>query len=193
MDRFHQQLQQMRRELDALLPWLALARRAGRATRSTLPSRSRLDEIPDACRALLAELDAGSASDATRGELSAELEASARAARGGSSRRRDARRRRLRDELLGLAARAEDEVRGMDFRLLYDRERKLFHIGYNVTLDQVDAHHYDLLASEARLASYLAIVKRDVPESHWYALGRPMTRVGGAPRSCRGAGRCSST
>ena len=69
----------------------------------------------------------------------------------------------------------------MDFRLLYDRERKLFHIGYNATLDQLDAHYYDLLASEARLASYLAIVKGDVPESHWYALGRPMTQVAGAP------------
>ena len=42
-------------------------------------------------------------------------------------------------------------------------------------------HHYDLLASEARLASYLAIVKGDVPESHWYALGRPMTQVSGRP------------
>ncbi|HEX7600240.1 MAG TPA: glucoamylase family protein, partial [Polyangiaceae bacterium] len=54
-------------------------------------------------------------------------------------------------------------------------------IGINVTLDQLDPNHYDLMASEARLASYLAIVKRDVPERHWYALGRPMTRVAGAP------------
>jgi cyclic beta-1,2-glucan synthetase len=80
-------------------------------------------------------------------------------------------------ELYRAAERAADEeVRGMDFKLLYDEDRKLFRIGYNATIDQVDAHHYDLLASEARLASYVAIVKRDVPESHWYALGRPMTR-----------------
>src|SRR5581483_9790098 len=87
----------------------------------------------------------------------------------------------LEKELLALAARSEEEVRGMDFRLLYDAERRLFHIGYNATLDRIDGHYYDLLASEARLASYLAIVKRDVPESHWFALGRPMTNVGGAP------------
>ena len=80
----------------------------------------------------------------------------------------------------------------MDFRLLYDGERKLFHIGYNASQDQLDGHFYDLLASEARLASYLAIVKGDVPESHWSTLGRPVTQVSGAPHSCRGAGRCSS-
>ena len=69
----------------------------------------------------------------------------------------------------------------MDFRLLYDPERQLFHIGYNATQDQLDGHHYDLLASEARLASYVAIVKGDVPVAHWSELGRPMTQVSGAP------------
>ena len=54
---------------------------------------------------------------------------------------------------MSLAARAESDARAMNFRLLYDKERKLFHIGYDVTIDQVDTHHYDLLASEARLAS----------------------------------------
>jgi cyclic beta-1,2-glucan synthetase len=83
--------------------------------------------------------------------------------------------------LTDLAAQAEVETMGMDFKLLYDGTRKLLHIGYNVTIDQLDTHHYDLLASEARLASYLAIVKRDIPESHWFALGRPMTKLAGAP------------
>ena len=87
----------------------------------------------------------------------------------------------LHAELLALAGSADAELRGMEFGLLYDGERKLFHIGYNVTADRVDLNYYDLLASEARLASYLAIVKRDVPEAHWYALGRPMTSVGGTP------------
>ena len=60
-------------------------------------------------------------------------------------------------ELIDLGVRADDEVRGMDFKLLYDRERRLFHIGYDATTDRVDANYYDLLASEARLASYVAI------------------------------------
>ena len=67
----------------------------------------------------------------------------------------------------------------MDFKLLYDTERRLLRVGYNADGDRPDEAHYDLLASEARLASFIAIVKRDVPESHWYALGRPMTRVAG--------------
>ncbi len=84
------------------------------------------------------------------------------------------------DEMGALAALADHEVAAMDFKLLYDSERRLFHIGYNATIDQVDANYYDLLASEARLASYVAIVKRDVPQSHWYALGRPLTKVAGS-------------
>jgi cyclic beta-1,2-glucan synthetase len=179
MDNLHQQLQQVRRELDALLPWLAWQDEPA-APLQDLHVAPALHEIPDACRRQLTELDRWEAERRERGELSTELEESARTVREAfrSAARNAA---TLNDDLLGLAARAQEEVRGMDFRLLFDRERRLFHIGYNVTLDHVDGHHYDLLASEARLASYLAIVKHEVPESHWYALGRPMTRIGGAP------------
>jgi len=179
MDRLHQHLQQMRRELDSLLPWLAL-RDEPAAIALELPTRLRLDEIPDACRRLLAELDPWEGERRQKGELSPALATSAHRLKEALL-SAQASAETLQNELSLIAARAEEEVRGMDFRLLYDRERKLFHIGYNVTLDQVDAHHYDLLASEARLASYLAIVKRDVPESHWYALGRPMTDRAGSP------------
>ncbi len=176
MDRFHHQLRQMRHEIDLMLPWLAL-RDEPAAIALTLPAQLRLDEIPAASRALLAELDHW---ERARGELSADDRASALRVREALG-RAETRARTLRDELLDLAGRAADEVRGMDFRLLYDRDRKLFHIGYNATQDQLDGHHYDLLASEARLASYLAIVNGDVPESHWSTLGRPMTQVAGAP------------
>ncbi|WP_417622501.1 GH36-type glycosyl hydrolase domain-containing protein [Parasphingorhabdus sp.] len=64
----------------------------------------------------------------------------------------------------------------MEFAPLYDRERRLFHIGYNVSSDRLDPHHYDLLASEARLASYFAIARQDVPVEHWFHLGRPVMR-----------------
>jgi cyclic beta-1,2-glucan synthetase len=61
---------------------------------------------------------------------------------------------------------------------LYHRKRRLFHIGYRVAEQQLDASYYDLLASESRLTSLLAIAKGDVPVSHWAALGRPFYAVG---------------
>ncbi|MDH3296191.1 MAG: cellobiose phosphorylase, partial [Acidimicrobiia bacterium] len=65
----------------------------------------------------------------------------------------------------------------MDFSLVYDHQIHRFFVGYNVTADQMDSHHYDLLASEARIASFVAIAKGDAPPKHWYALGRPLTRT----------------
>ncbi len=179
MDKFHQQVQQVRTDLEQLLPWLALTDEPAAASLE-LPATLALREIPDASLRQLAEVDRWEAERRDDGELSSELEASAQRVRE-ALRRGAANAAALHDILLDVAARAEAEVRGMDFRLLFDGERRLFRIGYNVTLDQADANHYDLLASEARLASYLAIVKREVPESHWYALGRPMTRIGGGP------------
>ena len=179
MDTFHQQLRQVRQELEVLLPWLALGDEPA-ARGQDLPGAPALHEIPGACRDRLERLDRWETERRTRGDLSGELEGSAHRVREALDKAAST-AEALHDDLLSVARRAEAEVQGMDFRLLYDRERKLFRIGYNVTLDQVDPHHYDLLASEARLASYLAIVKREVPESHWYALGRPMTRLHGGP------------
>ncbi len=179
IDQLHQQLRQMRRELDTLLPWLALADDAS-ALGIELPTTLRLDEIPAASARLRVELEAKVTESRALAPTSPEQETSAK-------RLDDALRsaavnaEALLAELAALATRADAEVRDMDFKLLYDRDRKLFHIGYDATLDQLDPHYYDLLASEARLASYIAIVKRDVPASHWYALGRPLTRLNGAP------------
>jgi cyclic beta-1,2-glucan synthetase len=68
---------------------------------------------------------------------------------------------------------------GMNFRFLYDRDRELFAIGYNVGNARLDTAHYDLLASEARLGSLVAIAKGDVPQKHWFRLGRPRAAVEG--------------
>src|SRR5881296_159445 len=65
----------------------------------------------------------------------------------------------------------------MDFDFLFDPMRKLFAIGYRVTDGSLDPGRYDLLASEARLASFVAIAKGDVPVSHWFRLGRALTPV----------------
>ena len=67
---------------------------------------------------------------------------------------------------------------GMDFQFLYNEQRQLFYIGYNIDAERMDNNYYDLLASEARLASLIAIAKEDVPRSHWLHLARPLTRSG---------------
>lgn len=82
-------------------------------------------------------------------------------------------------DLLALADEAVALAWSMDFSWLYDRERRLFFIGHNVTASQIDTHHYDLLASEARLASFFAIAKGDVPIEHWFHLERPVTKAPG--------------
>ena len=67
----------------------------------------------------------------------------------------------------------------MDFSFLYDRSRRLFSIGYNLSTAQLDRSRYDLLASEARLASFLAIGKGEIDYRHWFHLGRPLTNTAG--------------
>jgi cyclic beta-1,2-glucan synthetase len=66
-----------------------------------------------------------------------------------------------------------------DFKFLLDPERKVFRIGYNVTEGRADNSFYDLFASESRLASFAAIAKGDVPQEHWFHLGRKLTPVDG--------------
>ena len=62
---------------------------------------------------------------------------------------------------------------GMNMGFLYEKKRKLFSIGFNVSVDMLDTSSYDLLASEARLGSFIAIARGDVPMEHWFSLGRP--------------------
>ena len=73
----------------------------------------------------------------------------------------------------------------MSFRFLLNPTRQLFAIGFRLPDEEQpgrrDAAHYDLLASEARLASFLAIAKGDVAEKHWFRLGRPTTAVRSTP------------
>ena len=82
-------------------------------------------------------------------------------------------------DLISLADRAIALAYAMEFGPLYDRHRRLLRIGINVSTGRPDTHFYDLLASEARLASFFAIAKGDVPPEHWFHLGRPLRRVEG--------------
>jgi cyclic beta-1,2-glucan synthetase len=86
--------------------------------------------------------------------------------------------REVRQRALSLATRIERLVDAMDFGFLYDSSHKLFPIGYRVSDAHYDNSYYDLLASEARQASLIAIAKGDVPVEHWFRLGRPVTPVG---------------
>ena len=80
--------------------------------------------------------------------------------------------------LHAIADQAQQLVREMDFSFLFDPTRKLFSIGFRVRDGALDPSSYDLLASEARLASFLAIAKGDVAPEHWFRLGRALTPIG---------------
>ena len=87
--------------------------------------------------------------------------------------------------LLDLADRATRFADGMNFRFLYDPQRRILSIGYRLAdaegPGRLDASFYDLLASESRLTSFIGIAKGDLPETHWFHLGRLITGVDGVP------------
>ncbi len=85
----------------------------------------------------------------------------------------------LLDDFASLAQRAENFFQEMNFSFLYNPSRRVFHIGYNVESGRLDPNFYDLIASESRLASLIAIARGDVPQDHWLYLARPITELGG--------------
>jgi cyclic beta-1,2-glucan synthetase len=82
----------------------------------------------------------------------------------------------VRDRLLDWC---QDTSEQINMRFLYDQRRRLFAIGFNVSLQRLDHSYYDLLASEARLGSFAAIASGQVPYEHWLALNRPFGATGG--------------
>jgi cyclic beta-1,2-glucan synthetase len=80
--------------------------------------------------------------------------------------------------LRAIAERCEAMAWAPEFGFLYHGRRHLFHIGFRVAEQELDAGFYDLLASESRLTSLLAIAKGDVPVAHWSSLGRPFYALG---------------
>ncbi len=87
--------------------------------------------------------------------------------------------RELASRLEAIAEDAYRYAREMEFGFLYDSSRKLFAVGYQVASHTLDESYYDLLASEARLSSFVAIAKNDIPVAHWFHLGRSLTRASG--------------
>jgi cyclic beta-1,2-glucan synthetase len=90
---------------------------------------------------------------------------------------------RARQRLLALEALAQqcDELAAMDFTYLFDPARDLFVIGCNVAERRCDTSFYDLLASEARLGSYVAIALGQVPQDHWFSMGRLLVAARSEP------------
>jgi cyclic beta-1,2-glucan synthetase len=83
----------------------------------------------------------------------------------------------LAERLNAIDATARNFALAMEFGFLLDEKRKLLSIGYLVHEDQLDPNCYDLVASEARLASFFAIAKGDIPARHWFRLDRAVVLI----------------
>jgi cellobiose phosphorylase len=91
--------------------------------------------------------------------------------------------RRARERIAALERLARDagQLARMEYGFLVDKARQLFAIGYNVDELRRDASCYDLLASEARASTFVAIAQGQLPQESWFALGRLLTTAGGEP------------
>jgi cyclic beta-1,2-glucan synthetase len=160
---------------------LALAADAGRATVDGEGIAKRLSALAVAAETLvdIARALASERSDGTGADMVFWAETTLKAI---ESHRRDI--DGLAKAAASLAARlsaleqaARATALAMEFGFLLDHDRKLLSIGYLVAEGTRDPSCYDLLASEARLASFMAIAKGDVPTRHWFHLGRAVTPV----------------
>ncbi|HTK79047.1 MAG TPA: glucoamylase family protein [Rhizomicrobium sp.] len=158
------------RDLAFFMPWAGLIA-SGEVPEEiivlldTIPA---LNSLPKGCEAAL-EIVQNRSSEGEANEILTRLEdalaksiaaAEAAASRSG----------RIADELKSLAM-------AMEFGFLFNPERQLLSIGYRDADGNLDSNYYDLLASEARLASFIAIAKGDIPAKHWFHLGRTRTPV----------------
>jgi len=90
-------------------------------------------------------------------------------------------RARARIEVIENLAKESNELARMQYDFLYDKSRHLLAIGFNVSENRRDTSYYDLLASEARLSTFVAIAQGQLPQESWFALGRPLTTAAGEP------------
>ncbi len=87
--------------------------------------------------------------------------------------------RRIKSMAEDLVVRMYRLALGMDFSKLYDARRGLFSIGYDAENGKLSNSYYDMFASESRLTSFFAISKGEIPQKHWFKLGRPLTIING--------------
>ena len=84
-------------------------------------------------------------------------------------------------QLGNIASTCDRLVREMDFRFLYEPRKKALSVGFDLATGSIRTSYYDLLASEARIAVFVAIAKGDIPQEAWFHLGRAHARVEGEP------------
>ena len=162
------------RDLDDLMPWAGLLscnEVPDAELAPLLTAMPALVDLPDLCDAAIAiltrrrtELPAPSIA-----KLDALIEGFKRSGQAATV---------FKGRLEALGALAQEMFDGMGFDFLFNPERELLSIGYLVAEGRLDPNHYDLLASEARLASFVAIAKGDLPTRHWFRLGRTLAPVG---------------
>ena len=131
-----------------------------------------VEPLVDAARALAIDED-----DPASGDVAYWVEAARKTLK---SRRRDldaAAQVELGARLQAVAAQARALALAMEFGFLLDQDRLLLSIGFQAAEGVLDPNCYDLLASEARLASFMAIAKGDAPARHWFRLGRSVTNL----------------
>lgn len=90
----------------------------------------------------------------------------------------DKRNAEYEDRINLLIQKIDKTINDTDFSYLYSKENRLLSIGFNVEENELTDTYYDLLASEARQASLVAIAKKDVPSKHWNNLSRTLTKLG---------------
>lgn len=199
------EVQNYRRDLNLLAPWTAISStnlsssykgaepalqwRMLSARLDGVPALAHISEICDAALVQLAALRAQIEPGANSGDKSAgngqDLEVSRETALAelalltGAIEQAAETSKTCSSRLAQIARTCQRLLDEMDFKFLLDPERKVFSIGYNVTEGHLDNSYYDLLATEARLASFVAVAKGDVPQEHWFRMGRQLTSVDG--------------
>jgi cyclic beta-1,2-glucan synthetase len=175
VDALQRQCADLHADLHHLVPCLALpAAPAGLDKFAAIDSRPTLRDLAGSGPRLLGAIDAGLAEPLTPAEQDWLTELRALIVLGNA---RAAERIAAIEELARQAA----GFATMAYGFLYDRSRHLLAIGYNVDEFRRDTSFYDLLASEARLCSFVAISQGELPQENWFALGRLLTTAGGAP------------
>jgi cellobiose phosphorylase len=172
---FARQCQDALDDLKFLAPWMLLPAAPGRL--SDFPN---IGEIPTLRQVAEIELELRPAiEDRRRSELTPEERAwldelQLLIAEG-------SRRARTRIATIEQLAVQSGDLARMEYGFLFDETRHLLAIGYNVGERRRDASYYDLLASEARLCTFVAIAQGQLPQESWFALGRLLTNAGGEP------------
>ena len=153
-------------ELDFLAPWLS-------ATTSAQYD-SMLDRVPTLRELAGWPLPGAAQTDLAPDERERQQQLAALVEQG-------AERARQRLDTLNMLAHQANGFAQIDYGFLFNPTTKLLAIGYNLSERRLDASCYDLLASEVRLASFVAIAQGQLPQEHWFAMGRQLCIVHGQP------------